>query len=74
MTKKRVPRPAIRGRERDDLRREVVRLYRDEGLTLRQAAQRTGHDFTLMHRLLVEAGVPRRPKTRRSGKAPGARS
>lgn len=62
---KREPQPVIEGAERDDLRLEVVRLYR-QGLTLRQTAERSGYSYSLVRRLLLEAGEPMRDRRYRS--------
>lgn len=39
----------------------AVRLYRDEGLSLRAAAAKAGTSYSAVQRALEEAGVPRRP-------------
>lgn len=50
-------RPVITGTQRDELRKRCVTLYRDNGLTMRQVAEKVGHNYYLVFRLLHEAGI-----------------
>lgn len=47
-------------------RRQAVMLYRD-GLTLRAIAEKMGVSHQAVHKLLVKAGVERRPRGGNTG-------
>ncbi|MFF0770995.1 helix-turn-helix domain-containing protein [Nonomuraea wenchangensis] len=46
----------------DDLQADIVRKYRDEGLSIRTTAEAVGKSYGFVHRVLTDAGVTLRPR------------